>query len=177
MTELLYQTDSYLKNFTASVVALDEDGRGIALDRTAFYPGGGGQPADSGSMTANSVTYPVKRAKKAGDLVFHYVESAEALPPIGADVQGQIDWERRYQLMRTHTAMHMLCGVIFRDYGASVTGGDMDPLQGPDGFRVRDHAARAGGQNPGGGQSGGGCRPCQCGWTSCRASRLSRSPT
>jgi misacylated tRNA(Ala) deacylase len=130
MTELLYQTDSYLQNFTASVAALDEEGRGIALDRTAFYPGGGGQPADSGSLIVNGITYPIKRAKKAGDLVFHYVEGAEALPAVGAGVQGQIDWERRYQLMRTHTAMHVLCGVIFRDYGASVTGGDMDPLEG-----------------------------------------------
>lgn len=130
MTELLYQTDSYLQTFEASVVALDEEGRGIALDRTAFYPGGGGQPADSGSLTVNGVSYAIKRLKKAGELVFHYLEGSEPLPQIGARVQGQIDWERRYQLMRTHTAMHVLCGVIFRDYGASVTGGDMDPLQG-----------------------------------------------
>jgi misacylated tRNA(Ala) deacylase len=130
MTELLYQMDSYLRSFQAQVVALDEEGRGIALDRTAFYPGGGGQPADSGVLTADGVKFTVKRAKKIGDLVFHYVEGEEALPPIGAIVQGEIDWERRYKLMRTHTAMHVLCGVIFRDYGASVTGGDMDPLEG-----------------------------------------------
>jgi misacylated tRNA(Ala) deacylase len=130
MTDLLYQTDSYLQRFEASVVALDDDGRGIALDHSAFYPGGGGQPADSGSLTANGVQYAVKRAKKVGDLVFHYIEGVEPLPPAGVIVQGQIDWERRYQLMRTHTAMHVLCGVIFRDYGASVTGGDMDPLEG-----------------------------------------------
>jgi misacylated tRNA(Ala) deacylase len=109
---------------------LDEQGRGIALDRSAFYPGGGGQPADSGTLTVNGVQYAVKRAKKSGDLVFHYVEGEEPLPAAGAMVVGQIDWERRYQLMRTHTAMHVLCGVIFRDYGASVTGGDMDPLEG-----------------------------------------------
>ena len=130
MTELLYQTDSYLHSFEASVVALNEEGRGIALDRTAFYPGGGGQPADSGSLTVNKVQYAVKRAKKAGELVFHYVEGEEPLPSVDNIARGQIDWERRYQLMRTHTAMHVLCGVIFRDYGASVTGGDMDPLEG-----------------------------------------------
>lgn len=130
MTELLYQTDSYLQSFEANVTAVDEEGRGIALDRSAFYPGGGGQPADSGSLTFNGVKYAVKRAKKTGELVFHYLEGSEPLPEVGAHVQGQIDWERRYQLMRTHTAMHVLCGVIFRDYGASVTGGDMDPLQG-----------------------------------------------
>jgi misacylated tRNA(Ala) deacylase len=130
MTELLYQTNSYLQSFDASVVALDEDGRGIALDRSAFYPGGGGQPADSGMLIASGVGYAIKRAKKAGELVFHYVEGEDPLPAIGEAIQGQVNWERRYQLMRTHTAMHVLCGVIFRDYGASVTGGDMDPLQG-----------------------------------------------
>lgn len=130
MTELLYQTDSYLQSFDARVVALDEEGRGIALDRTAFYPGGGGQPADSGTLIANRVSYTIRRAKKAGDLVFHYTEGEDPLPAVGEAVYGQIDWERRYQLMRTHTAMHVLCGVIFRDFGASVTGGDMDPLQG-----------------------------------------------
>ena len=130
MTELLYQTDSYLQSFEAKVVALDEEGRGIGLDRSAFYPGGGGQPADSGSLTADGVTYIVKRAKKVGDQVFHFVEGDDALPPFGAVVQAQIDWERRYKLMRTHTALHVLCGVVFRDYGASVTGGDMEPLDG-----------------------------------------------
>jgi misacylated tRNA(Ala) deacylase len=130
MTELLYQTDSYLQSFEARVVAIDDENRALALDRTAFYPGGGGQPADGGSLATGGVVYPVKRARKVGDLVFHYLESEEALPSTGAVVQAQIDWDRRYQLMRTHTAMHVLCGVIFRDYGASVTGGDMDPLEG-----------------------------------------------
>ena len=92
MTELLYQTDSYLQRFEAKVEALDEQGRGIALDRSAFYPGGGGQPADSGSLTVNGVIYAIKRAKKMGDFVFHYVEGEDPLPPLGAVVQGQIDW-------------------------------------------------------------------------------------
>ena len=130
MTKLLYQTDSYLKTFEARISAIDAENRAIALDQSAFYPGGGGQPADSGSLTIDGVLYPVKRAKKAGDEVFHYLEGDSPLPGAGAAVQGQIDWERRYKLMRTHTALHILCGVVFRDYGASVTGGDMDPLEG-----------------------------------------------
>ena len=130
MTKLLYQTDSYLKSFEARVSTIDAENRAVALDQSAFYPGGGGQPADSGSLTVAGVVYPVKRAKKLGDEVFHYLEGDNPLPEAGAPVQGQIDWERRYKLMRTHTALHILCGVVFRDYGASVTGGDMDPLEG-----------------------------------------------
>jgi misacylated tRNA(Ala) deacylase len=72
----------------------------------------------------------VSRAKKIGDQVVHLIEGSEPLPTVGSQLHGQIDWERRYQLMRTHTAMHILCGVVFRDYGAQVTGGDMDPLAG-----------------------------------------------
>jgi misacylated tRNA(Ala) deacylase len=112
------------------VPLLDEENRAVALDQSAFYPGGGGQPADSGRLMVAGIVYPVKRAKKIGDEVFHYLEGDHPLPEDGAVVQGQIDWERRYKLMRTHTALHILCGVVFRDYGASVTGGDMDPLEG-----------------------------------------------
>lgn len=130
MTELLYQTDSYLQRFDATVTGVDQEAHAVILDRTAFYPGGGGQPADTGELAVGSETYPVKRAKKVGAEVLHILGDSRPLPPVGSAVLGQIDWERRYQLMRTHTAMHVLCGVIFRDYGASVTGGDMDPLRG-----------------------------------------------
>jgi misacylated tRNA(Ala) deacylase len=130
MTELLYQFDSYLQSFTATVVEVDAQNRAIALDRTAFYPGGGGQPPDRGLIIANDLTFPVTKASRSGPLVYHYLGGEAPLPPPGTQVLGQIDWDRRYKLMRTHTAMHILCGVIFRDYGASVTGGDMDPLQG-----------------------------------------------
>ena len=130
MTILLYQTDSYLRSFDASVTAVDEENQAIALDQTAFYPGGGGQPADSGTLSIENIVYPVKRAKKVSEDVFHFIASGDNLPTIGATAHGQIDWEHRYQLMRTHTAMHILCGVIFRDYGASVTGGDMQLLKG-----------------------------------------------
>ena len=130
MTELLYQTDSYLRTFEANVILIDEEKRGIALDRTAFYPGGGGQPCDHGILQVGEVRFPIQQIKKIGPDVYHYVEGEAPLPATGAAAYGQIDWERRYKLMRTHTAMHILCGVIFRDYGASVTGGDMDPLNG-----------------------------------------------
>ena len=130
MTKNLYQTDSYLKEFEATVIAIDEENRGIALDQSAFYPGGGGQPADKGIINFGDKILPIKRAKRSGDHIYHFVDGEDALPQVGDVVHGSIDWERRYKLMRTHTAMHILCGVIFRDYGASVTGGDMEPLKG-----------------------------------------------
>lgn len=130
MTELIYQTDSYLKEFDATVTAVDSENRTIALDRTAFYPGGGGQPADFGFLSSGETRWKIKRAKKAGPEIVHLVEGDTPLPAVGTKVHGKIDWDHRYKLMRTHTAMHVLCGVIFRDYGASVTGGDMEPLKG-----------------------------------------------
>jgi misacylated tRNA(Ala) deacylase len=130
MTDLLFQTDSYLRKFAAAVTSVDEENRAIVLDRTAFYPGGGGQPSDTGSLTINGVLYPVKRARKAGENILHMIDGDLPLPSTGDHVEGEIEWDRRYQLMRTHTALHVLCGVVFRDYGALVTGGDMEPLQG-----------------------------------------------
>lgn len=126
MTELLFQTDAYMQNFTA-VVTAQVDG-GVLLDRTAFYPGGGGQPYDIGSLSVGDQVWAVSKVGKVGGEVVHFILGE--LPAVGSTVAGQLDWTRRYQLMRTHTAMHILCGVIFRDYGAQVTGGNMDPLQG-----------------------------------------------
>jgi misacylated tRNA(Ala) deacylase len=130
MTELLYQLDSYIQTFEAQVTAIDEENHAAALDRSAFYPGGGGQPSDTGFLTWEGQEARVKRAKKSGEDVWHFIENDSPLPEVGVLVQGQVDWDRRYRLMRTHSALHILCGVVFRDYGASVTGGDMDPLQG-----------------------------------------------
>ena len=127
MSELLYVTDAYCQAFDAKVTAV-LDGGGVVLDRTAFYPGGGGQPADTGSLTANGQTWEVTAVKRIAGQVVHFV--AGEPPAVETAVSGQLNWERRYQLMRTHTAMHILCGVIWRDYGASVTGGNMEPLQG-----------------------------------------------
>ena len=130
MTELLYQTDSYLQTFNASIQAVDEANRAVLLDRTAFYPGGGGQPYDTGTLTVNGQEYPVLRANKAPEGLWHALGGELPLPAAGSSAQGQLDWARRYALMRTHTAMHILCGVVFRDYSAQVTGGDMEPLKG-----------------------------------------------
>jgi len=126
MTNLLYQTDSYLREFDAQVTAVD--GATVALDQTAFYPGGGGQPHDLGTLIWEGGAARVVKVKKQGDEVWHTLDP-EA-PPVGMAVHAILDWERRYQLMRTHTALHVLCGVVWRDYGASVTGGNMDPLKG-----------------------------------------------
>ena len=130
MTDLLYQTDSYLKEFDASVTSVLPTERALVLDRTAFYPGGGGQPCDFGTLTVDNTTYPVDKVKKQGEDVLHFLGGDLPLPAIGAASHGTLDWTRRYELMRTHTALHVLCGTIFRDYGAHVTGGDMQPLKG-----------------------------------------------
>jgi misacylated tRNA(Ala) deacylase len=130
MTELLYQTDSYLKEFGATVESVLAEDRAVNLDRTAFYPGGGGQPCDFGTLTVGGVIYPVSKVKKQGDQVLHFLGGDAPLPAVGSAARGTLDWARRYKLMRTHTALHILCGTVFRDYGALVTGGEMEPGRG-----------------------------------------------
>lgn len=130
MTELLYQTDSYIREFDANITAVFETERAVVLDRTAFYPGGGGQPCDLGTLSVEGRAYPVEKVKRQGDEVMHFLGGDLPLPAVGAAARGSLDWERRYALMRTHTALHVLCGTIFRDYAALVTGGDMQPGKG-----------------------------------------------
>jgi misacylated tRNA(Ala) deacylase len=126
MTKDLYQTDSYVKEFDGVVTAVE--GQSVALDRTAFYPGGGGQPNDVGMLTWEGGSAQVVKVKRRGADLWHTLEGK--VPPQETEVRGLLDWERRYRLMRTHTALHVLCGVVWRDYGASVTGGNMEPLKG-----------------------------------------------
>ncbi len=126
MTELLYHADSYIREFDAQVTGVV--GGGVVLDRTAFYPGGGGQPCDLGKLSVEDSTWDVVKVKRVEGQIVHTLDRDP--PPVGTRVRGELDWERRYALMRTHTAMHVLCGVIWRDYGASVTGGNMQPLRG-----------------------------------------------
>ncbi|MBK8331135.1 MAG: alanyl-tRNA editing protein [Ilumatobacteraceae bacterium] len=121
MTELLYLRDAYLTRFSARVAGLREDA--IALDRTAFYPTGGGQACDTGVLAGLTVT----DVRKEGADVWHTVVGGP-LPAEGAEVQGEVDWDRRHQLMRTHTALHVLCGVIWNEWQVPVTGGNMEPL-------------------------------------------------
>jgi misacylated tRNA(Ala) deacylase len=136
-TELLYLRDAYLREFDARVVAV-RDGA-VALDRTAFYPTGGGQPHDTGTLDG----LPITDVRKEGDDVWHTVDGA--LPAFGDEVHGAIDWDRRLRLMRTHSALHVLCGVIWNEWGKAVTGGNMEPLEArmdfefdplPEGFAV-----------------------------------------
>lgn len=121
-TELLFLRDAYLRSFDATVVAVDDVGLRVALDRTAFYATGGGQPHDTGELGG----FEVASVKKEGDLVWHDVQSDSL--DVGDTVHGEIDWDRRHRLMRTHTALHVLCGVIWNEYGKAVTGGNMEPL-------------------------------------------------
>lgn len=127
-TELLFQTNSYLNSFEAKVIKLDLIARKIVLDKTAFYPGGGGQPADEGSINFGNKSSDVIKFTRIDDAIWHYIDGQ--LPEIGQMIFGNINWKKRFQLMRTHTAMHILCGVIWRDYQAKVTGGNMEPLGG-----------------------------------------------
>jgi len=128
MTEALFQTDSYLQEFEATVTQVDADAGTLLLDRTAFFPGGGGQPHDLGDLRCVDQELKVVRVQRKPDGIWHWTSGS--LPAVGERVQGRIDWDRRYALMRTHTALHILCGVIWRDYGAQVTGGNMEPLRG-----------------------------------------------
>ena len=124
MTELLYADDSYLRECDARVTDV-RDGNAVVLDRTVFYPTGGGQPHDTGVLRWDGGEARVTEVKKQGPDVLHLVEG-EA-PPVGARVHGVIDWDRRLALMRHHTALHAMSGVIYQLFGATVTGGQMYP--------------------------------------------------
>ena len=137
MIEVLSQKDAYLEVFEATITSMMPQGEGnpaeaastvVALDRTAFYPGGGGQPHDLGWIA----DVPVIRVKRQGEWIWHWLEASPSSGGLeqGAMVRGRIDWQRRYRLMRTHTAFHILCGVVWRDYQAQVTGGNMEELHG-----------------------------------------------
>lgn len=125
-TDLLYLRDAYLREFDAAVVAVDEEQSAVALDRTAFYPTGGGQPHDEGVLRWGGGTARVAEVAKRGAEAWHVLDGP--VPPVGTAVHGELDWERRHQLMRTHTALHVLCGVIWNEWGTAVTGGNMGPL-------------------------------------------------
>ena len=144
MTDLLYLRDADLREFDAVVTDADVDGYAVALDRTAFYPTGGGQPHDIGTIDGIAVT----DVRKAVDLVWHLLDpdSGRPLPAVGDTVHGVVDHDRRHQLMRTHSALHVLCGVIWNEWGVPVTGGNMEPLSArmdfefdplPEGFAAR----------------------------------------
>ncbi len=139
MTDAICYRDAYARSCEATIHAVEPTPEGllIRLDRTVFYPGGGGQPADSGTLLAldqvwGGQRWQVASARKAGDDIVHLLAGIQPgdAPGPGARVRVDIDWERRHLLMRTHTALHALCGVVWRDYGAQVTGGNMEPGAG-----------------------------------------------
>lgn len=134
MTQLLYLHDSYLREFDATVTAVDA--QRVALDRTAFYAGGGGQPADTGLLRWDGRTARVAEVRKDADTVWHAVEGE--VPPPGATVRGVLDWGRRFDIMRHHSALHVLVGVVYRSFDALVTGGAIYPDRARMDFSLED---------------------------------------
>jgi misacylated tRNA(Ala) deacylase len=127
----LFAVDAYCQEFESTVAEVDRDQGRVRLARTAFYPGGGGQPCDQGTLVTPGGTLVVTAVRRDGGPIWHTVDGPpEELPEVGTEVQGRLDWTRRHALMRTHTALHVLCGVIWADYRIPVTGGNMEPLQG-----------------------------------------------
>jgi misacylated tRNA(Ala) deacylase len=121
VTEELFLEDAYLKEFESPVVGLS--GREVTLARTAFYPGGGGQPADKGALGVGPVNAAVVDARREGGNIVHVLD--KAIPDTVRELKGELDWERRFAHMRYHTALHALSGVIWQNFGAKVTGGQM----------------------------------------------------
>jgi misacylated tRNA(Ala) deacylase len=123
MTKELFLKDAYLERFKAQVVSLD--GREVVLDKTAFYPGGGGQPADKGTLGIGPIRASVVDARREGGGIVHVLDTA--IPDTVGELNGELDWDRRYAHMRYHTALHALSGIIWKAFGAKVTGGQMRP--------------------------------------------------
>ncbi len=139
MSENICYTDAYARSVEAVVVSVEppDDSAGrpaaVVLDRSVFYPGGGGQPADAGVIRSlDGTVWTVVAARKSGEDILHQLDPAAVgrMPAVGERVVAEIDWARRHALMRTHTALHALCGVVWRDHGAQVTGGNMEPGAG-----------------------------------------------
>jgi misacylated tRNA(Ala) deacylase len=125
----LFAVDAYRREFDSQVVDVDPEQGRVALARTAFYPGGGGQPCDVGTLRLPGGPVPVVKVKRDAGRIWHWLDAPE-LPRVGEEVYGELDWSRRHLLMRTHTALHILCGVIWTEFSVAVTGGNMDPGKG-----------------------------------------------
>ncbi|WSG02961.1 alanine--tRNA ligase-related protein [Micromonospora sp. NBC_01740] len=126
-THRLDLADPTLREWECTVLHADP-AQGIVLDRSAFYPGGGGQPPDHGVLLWQGVQTRIAGTRKGDDLWLIPVEG-DPLPPAGTAVTGAVEDDRRTRLMRTHSGLHVLCGVVFRDFGALVTGGNMEPIE------------------------------------------------
>ena len=144
----LFATDAYLRSFDATVTEVDREGGRVALVRTAFYPGGGGQPHDLGTLHmdaghTDAGPVAVTRVKREQGRIWHWLD-AEELPGVGTEVHGELDWNRRHLLMRTHTALHVLCGVVWSEFAIPVTGGNMEPGSGRLDFPLESISAELG---------------------------------
>ncbi|HET9142575.1 alanyl-tRNA editing protein [Actinophytocola sp.] len=139
----LFATDAYLRSFDSTVLEVDREQGRVVLARTAFYPGGGGQPHDVGELTWLGAAVPVTRVRREGGRIWHWLDVPE-LPESGTEVLGTLDWSRRHLLMRTHTALHILCGVIWSEFQIPVTGGNMDPGKGRLDFPLESMSAELG---------------------------------
>lgn len=125
----LFSIDALLREFDSTVAEVDREQGRVALARTAFYPGGGGQPADVGTLGWDGQTVAVSKVARDGGQIWHWLDEAD-LPAPGTEVLGTLDWTRRHLLMRTHTALHILCGVVWSEFQIPVTGGNMEPGNG-----------------------------------------------
>jgi len=139
----LFATDAYARSFEAGVLEVDREQRRVVLTRTAFYPGGGGQPHDLGLLRWGDLAAPVSRVRREGGRIWHWLDTP-ALPAGGAKVYGELDWARRHSLMRTHSALHVLCGVIWTEFRVAVTGGNMEPGKGRLDFPLESMSAELG---------------------------------
>jgi misacylated tRNA(Ala) deacylase len=142
----LFSVDAYLRDFEADVLEVDPDTHRVALRRTAFYPGGGGQPHDLGVLRWADGEAAVTRVARDGGRIWHWLDESADLPGPGTGVEGVLDWERRHLTMRTHTALHILCGVMWADHAVAVTGGNMDPGKGRLDFPLPSMSAEFGRQ-------------------------------
>ena len=133
MTDVVCYRDAYAKAVETRVRAVEGEASPlVVLDRTVFYPGGGGQPSDTGLLlrAADGRSWTVTGVKRFGGELVHELEAGVEPPSVDDVLVAEVEWARRYQLMRTHTALHALCGVVWRDHGALVTGGNMEPGKG-----------------------------------------------
>ncbi len=141
----LFAVDAYLREFDSAVEDVDTEQGRVLLRRTAFYPGGGGQPYDVGTLRWGTGEAQVTRVGRDQGRIWHWLDTDE-LPDRGVEVEGLLDWERRHLTMRTHTALHILCGVIWADHRVAVTGGNMDPGKGRLDFPLESMSAEFGRQ-------------------------------
>jgi misacylated tRNA(Ala) deacylase len=143
VTEAIFHTDAYVREFTAAVTVVasgsDQERSAVLLERTAFYPGGGGQPNDTGTLSFDGRQVGVTKVARRDGEIYHELDGDP--PAAGTEVTGIIDWEPRHALMRTHTALHILSGVIWRDFAAHVTGGNMSPLAARMDFEIEAMSA------------------------------------